>query len=142
MSKIRIYIESKDINDLIEVKDKNLVHRMINVLRLKNEDVMYVFDGQGKEYLCRIEAIAKKSVLIKREKPSVISTTRGRKIILGFPLVKEDKISFILQKATELGVDHFVPFTSQRSMRINVSEKKTEKWKRIILEALRQSEKC
>jgi len=141
MAKVRIYIQPKDINDFVEIKDKNLIHKIRNVLRLNNGDIVYVFDGQGKEYVYQIETIAKKSVLIKKEKLSVNSTTRGKRIILGFPLVKEDKISFILQKATELGVDYFIPFTSQRSMRINLSDKKIEKWKRIILEALRQSER-
>ncbi len=141
MTKTRVYIESKDINDFIEVKDKNFVHKISNVLRLKKEDVLYVFDGQGKEYLCRIEAITKKSVLIKRDSLSASSAAVSKKIILGFPLVKENKIDFILQKATELGVDHFIPFVSQRSLRANVSEKKIEKWNRIIIEALRQSER-
>ena len=141
MSKIRIYIQPKDINDFIEIKDKNLVHKIRNVLRLKKEDSLYVFDGQGKEYLYRIEAIAKGSVLIKGKSFSRSSSAPDRRIILGFPLAKEDKIDFILQKATELGVDGFIPFVCERSLKVKVANKKLERWKRIITEALRQSER-
>jgi len=141
MSKIRIYIESKDISELIEIKNKNLIHKIRNVLRLGKEDSLYVFDGRGKEYLYGIEAIAKKSILIKRESLSESSLVGNRRIILGFPLVKEDKIDFILQKATELGVDGFIPFVCERTLKIKVTDKKIERWKRIITEALRQSER-
>lgn len=141
MSKIRIYIQPKDISDFIELRDKNLVHKIRNVLRLKKKDSLYVFDGRGKEWLYRIEAIAKKSVSIKRESFSKSSPASDRRIILGFPLAKEDKIDFILQKATELGVEGFIPFACERSLEVKVTDKKLERWKRIIVGALGQSER-
>ena len=141
MAKIRIYIESKDISDFIEIKDRDLIHKIRNVLRLEKGDFLYAFDGQGSEYQCRIEAIAKKSVSIKRERLSKSSPAQNRRIILGFPLSKEDKIDFILQKATELGVEGFIPFICERSLRVRVTDKKIERWERIIIEALRQSER-
>ena len=141
MFKIRIYIQPKDINNSIEIKDKNLVHKIRNVLRLGKGDSLYVFDGQGKEYLYQIEAIAKKSVSIKMESLSEDRPAENRRIILGFPFAKEDKIDFILQKATELGVEGFIPFVCERSLKNKVTDKKLERWKRIITEALRQSER-
>ncbi len=141
MSKVRIYIEPKDISVFIKVKDRDLIHKIRNVLRLERGNVLHAFDGQGSEYQCRIEEIAKKSVLLKRESLSRSSSTPSRRIILGFPLAKEDKIDFILQKATELGVDGFIPFACERTLKVKVTEKKIERWKRIIIEALRQSER-
>ena len=141
MSKIRICIQPKDINNSIEIKDKNFVHKIRNVLRLGKGDSLYVFDGQGKEYLYGIEAIAKKSVSIKMESLFRDSPAGNRRITLGFPLAKEDKIDFILQKATELGVEGFIPFVCERSLKNKVTDKKLERWKRIIIEALRQSER-
>lgn len=141
MSKVRIYIQPENISDFIEIKDKDLIHKIRKVLRLEKGDSLYIFDGQGKEYLYRIEVMAKKCVLVKRESLSKSSPRQDRRIILGFPLVKEDKIDFILQKATELGVDGFIPFVCERSLKVNVADKKLERWKRIIAEALRQSER-
>lgn len=141
MPKIRIYIESKDISDFIEIKGSSIIHKIRNVLRLEKGDSLYVFDGQGSEYQCRIEAISKKSVSIKRESLSKSSPASDRRIILGFPLVKEDKIDFILQKSTELGVEGFIPFACERSLKVKVTDKKLERWERIIIEALRQSER-
>jgi len=141
MAKVRIYIESKDISDFIEIKGKDLIRKIRNVLRLSKGDFLYAFDGQGKEWLYRIEAIAKKSVSIKRESLSKGSPAPNRRIILGFSLAKEGKIDFILQKATELGVGGFIPFVCERSLKVKVADKKLERWKRIITEALRQSER-
>ena len=98
MSKIRIYIEPKNINNFIEVKDLDIVHKIKNVLRLRKEDILYIFDGQGKEYLSQIEIIAKKSIMIRIDKLFADGAIVSKKITLGFPLVKESKISLFFKK--------------------------------------------
>ena len=141
MAKIRIYIEPKDISDFIEIKDKGLIHKIRNVLRLGKGDSLYVFDGQGSEYQCRIEEVAKKNVSLRKEVLSESNPFPCKRIILGFPLVREEKADFILQKATELGAGGFIPFVCERSLKIKPAKQKLERWKRIITEALRQSER-
>jgi len=139
MSKIRIYIEKEYISKSIIIKEKELLHKIKNVLRCKNNETIYIFDGCGKEYSAKLEYF-KNNVLL-----SNIELTRSQepplyKITLGFPILKEEKIDFILQKSTELGAWNFIPFISQRSLKV-VVKNKLERWRKIIIEATRQSDR-
>ncbi len=139
MSKIRIFIEPQSIGDLVEITDKNIVHKISNVLRLKEKDSIYVFDGEGREYLYEIQRMEKKYFIIKKRKKGRDEPPPLVKLILGFPLIREEKVDFILQKATELGVDGFIPFICSRSLRVKPSESKVKRWRKIVIEAVRQS---
>jgi 16S rRNA (uracil1498-N3)-methyltransferase len=141
MSKTRIYIEPGQIADRIRLSDKGLIHKINNVLRLKESDKLYIFDGQGKEYLYSITKAEKKAVWLKKQNLSLEKPLGKRKITLAFPLVREERIDFILQKATEFGVSEFIPFTCQRSLNQKVSSNKLKRWQRIVIEAARQSER-
>ena len=140
MAKVRIYIEPKDISDFIEIKNRDLIHKIRNVLRLKKGDEIFVFDGKGKECAYSIEELGEKYILAKRGVILRQSNSLDKKVLLAFPLTKEGKVDFILQKATELGVAGFIPFTCERSIKYGPSAKKKQRWNRIIAEATRQSQ--
>ncbi|MFH1505038.1 MAG: RsmE family RNA methyltransferase [Candidatus Omnitrophota bacterium] len=140
MSKIRIYIEPERIGDLIEIGDRDIVHKLKNVLRLKEKESVYIFDGKGKEYIYTIKNIEKKRIIIEKSLASRLKLIPKKKIILAFPLTKESKIDFILQKATELGVSGFIPYVCERSLKAKPLVSKIQRWKRIVMEAVRQSE--
>jgi len=141
MSKIRIYIEPIKIKDILSIHDKDIVRKIYNVLRLKKGQAIAVFDGEGKEYSYSISSIDKQSLIIKKEEIVRDILASDKRITLGFPLMKEEKIDFILQKATELGVFGFVPFISQRSLQSKPSLSKFARWQKITIEASRQSER-
>ncbi|MBN3041284.1 MAG: 16S rRNA (uracil(1498)-N(3))-methyltransferase [Candidatus Omnitrophica bacterium] len=141
MSKIRIYIKSQDIKDSLIVKDREVLNKLKNVLRLNAEDDIRVFDGKGKEYAYTIENISKKSISLKNKSIVKAEPEPKKHISLAFPLAKEEKIDFILQKATELGAGAFIPFVCERSLHFSVTSRKIERWQKIIIEATRQSER-
>ena len=141
MSKSRIYIGPDSIGDFLTLDDRDVIHKLKDVLRCKEGSDIYVFDGKGKEYIFKIKEIKKNTVVLGKVELSREENFKGRKIALGFPLVKEDKIDFILQKATELGVYSFIPFVCQRSINVKPSAKKLQRWQRIVIEAARQSER-
>lgn len=141
MSIHRIYIRPEDIDTVIDIKDINVVHKTKNVLRLKINDKISIFDGKGKEFLYNVEIIKKDIITVKKEKLLKEYPMCKNRITLGFPLVKEEKISIILQKSTELGVHEFIPFVCQRSLKDEPSSKKKDRWDRIICEAARQSQR-
>src|SRR5574344_346672 len=64
-------------------------------------------------------------------------------LILCIPLLKEAKMDYILQKATELGIDLIVPVYMERSI-IKIEgkiDKKIERWQKIVKEASEQSKR-
>lgn len=63
------------------------------------------------------------------------------KITLAQALIKKKNLEFILQKSTELGIAHFIPVLTARSL-VNIQKKinvKMDRWKRIVREAAKQS---
>lgn len=111
------------------------------VLRLVEGERVIISSSNGPEYLTTIEAIEKKSVLLKVE--SIDETKRESKldITLCQSLPKSKKMDLIIQKCTELGVRRFIPFTSSRSVSRPDSKEGSEKvkrWEKIALEACRQ----
>jgi 16S rRNA (uracil1498-N3)-methyltransferase len=115
-------------------------HHLHSVVRKKSGDHVWLFDEFGTEYLARVEYSLRDktqlSVMDQKEKkePPV-------KITLAQSLIKTNRLEFLLQKSTELGVDRFLPVISSRSV-VKVegkTEKKLERWSRIVRAAAKQS---
>ncbi len=70
-----------------------------------------------------------------------VDTEPDLALALCFGLTQRDKVEWILQKGTEIGVAAFHPFISSRTLvqRTELSEKKVSRWGRIIREAAEQS---
>lgn len=111
-----------------------------SVLRLKKNDHLVVFDGQGHEYRAMIRQFEGSRTIVEilkkyhpQDKPVRITLLQA--------LPKAGKMDFIIQKATELGVDRIVPFQSARSVSRPTDDKKSQKasrWQKIAVEAARQ----
>jgi 16S rRNA (uracil1498-N3)-methyltransferase len=115
-----------------------------DVLRLKLGDEVYVFNGEGKEFQCRIHEsrkdIAHLNVISEVEPARPESPLR---LTLGVALLKSDKFDLVVQKATELGVVRIVPLTT-RLADIHLRDKsdaskRVTRWQRIALTAAKQS---
>ncbi len=141
MSKIRIYVLPERIAPLVVVDDRETVHKIRKVLSLTKEETVYLFNGRGEEYQYRISDITRKTVTFRKEGLSRKSKPVALEIALAFPLSRESKIDLILQKGTELGVEKFIPFSCSRSMRFPLSLNKVKRWRKVIIEAARQSER-
>lgn len=129
-----------EIGDLIELVDDNFRY-VKNILRLKPGEPVALFGYRGFEYLGRIEEIGSKSVRVRISRIET-GPESGTRIVLAQSLPKSDKMDFITQKATELGVSGIVPFCSSRSIPRfdkDKARRRVERWRKIALEASRQS---
>jgi 16S rRNA (uracil1498-N3)-methyltransferase len=87
----------------------------IRVLRLQEGEAITLFDGTGGEFSARIEAIGKRSVTVslaafidvERESPIAVTLVQA--------LATGDKMDWVIQKATELGVAAIQPLSTERS---------------------------
>ncbi len=146
MAKTRFYLQAEQIKQQIKVINKDFIHKIKNVLRLKKEDIIYIFDGKGSQWEYEIKEIKPKTILLTKIKKNIKKKPPKTSLVLGIPLIQEKKIDFILQKATELGVTGFIPFLSSRtkskgSLQSAVTSSKIKRWQKIIIEACRQSER-
>ncbi len=118
-----------------------------DVLRLKDGDEVFVFDGEGAEYAC---VVAEKGV---GKKLSAQLEVRGRveaaspesllSLTLALTLLKGEKFETVVQKATELGVMRIVPVATTRAdVRVRDgadAARRRVRWQRVALEAAKQS---
>jgi 16S rRNA (uracil1498-N3)-methyltransferase len=111
------------------------------VLRKQPGDTLILLDGQGMEYTVRIAAMERSGIITE-----IVSEARreGRYplVTLGQGLPKSEKMDWIVQKATELGVSSIVPLVTERTIvKIRDEEKRVSRWQKIAREAAMQSER-
>jgi len=125
--------------DRVFIKDKQ-VHQLRDVLRMKPGDRIIVLDNTGWEYEVELKRVAGGQVEGVVRGKSLAATEPGIKVTLYQALIKGDRLEFILQKCTEMGVVGFVPMLCERCVQLEgVSERKLGRWRRIIAEAAEQS---
>jgi 16S rRNA (uracil1498-N3)-methyltransferase len=117
-------------------------HHATKVLRLREGDLVTLFDGQGGEFSAAIEQIGKREVIAKlgehrpRESESPLRITLAQAISAG------EKMDYTLQKATELGIDAIHPLDSERSV-VKLSGERADKrvahWQGVVISACEQS---
>ena len=140
---MRFYVSSESIfpdKNLIEIKDRDEVHHIRDVMRLKKGTRVTVFDGRGKEYKGSIKQADRYSVVIGVE-DSVDSISRvPYDLTLYQAIPKKNKMDFIVEKAVELGVSTIVPILTKRTIPVikDKGQKKTGRWSRIAKAASKQ----
>lgn len=144
MRKHRFYFSGDlEINDKIRLPD-DIAHHIRSVLRLKNNDNIFLFNNTKNEFLAQINDISKKVVNV-----TILNTIRGNtesniKITLAQTLAKGQKMDYIVQKATELGVFEIIPLYSNRSIIKKVEDRADNKlshWQKVAISACGQSER-
>ena len=100
----RFYIGQDQIQeDEIHILDSDVNH-IRNVLRLEPGDWLVACDGEGTDYVCRIQSLSPDDVTLSIEKKQESGTELDTRITLFQGIPKKDKMEFIIQKAVELGV--------------------------------------
>lgn len=118
-----------------------LVHQLRVVLRLRVGDQIVLLDGSGDEFLTTIQQLEPRQAygLIVQQQPT--QSEPPITLTLYQCSLKAEKFEWVLQKGTELGVTHFVPVISERSVvRPAVALlKKYDRWQTIVREAAEQA---
>jgi len=112
-------------------------HYLTNVMRKKISDQVVIFNGIDGEYLAEINAIRKKQVVLKATK-KLKAQVKERELVLIFALIKNHRLNYLIEKATEMGVTEFVPIVTQHSVRDKFNIAKAKSW---VIEACEQSER-
>ncbi len=116
-------------------------NHLANVLRAKQGDIIEVSDNRSNIYICKIAEIGKDKVILNIEKSKKIQTSLPR-IILFQSIIKKNAMEYIIQKATEIGIDEIVPVISDRVVVNKKISKKTERWNKIAKAASKQSRRA
>jgi 16S rRNA (uracil1498-N3)-methyltransferase len=137
----RFYVPQPQIEkDMLKIEGDEVKH-IRKVLRLKAGDQISVFDGSAKEYEGKIVEEGTSSVVIRIENILSSKQESPLEIILAQSLLKGEKMDYLIQKATELGVKAVIPFFSSRSVPVLDKSKRLSRhrrWEKIVIEASKQ----
>lgn len=116
-------------------------HHASRVLRLRAGDTVQVFDGTGLELTGAIREIGSKRVVVEKLQASTASRESPLHIVLAQALCSSEKMDWIVQKATELGVSAVQPIQTQRSVARLPDEragKRVDHWRQVSIAACEQ----
>lgn len=137
----RVYVEAPLVpGSLVELPPDTASH-LAKVLRARSGDELILFNGDGREFNGVIEAVRGSRVSasigdsrpVDRESPLAITLVQC--------VPRGDRMDFIVQKATELGVARIAPVLSQRSVvRLDKAqaESKAVHWRAVAVSACEQ----
>lgn len=101
-------------DDTIELPDDVAHH--VRVRRLREGELIILFDGQGRQAEARISVISKSSCQARIECSRMVSREISGQITLVQAMTSQDKMDWIIEKATELGVKRMIVVQASRSV--------------------------
>jgi 16S rRNA (uracil1498-N3)-methyltransferase len=133
----RFFVEKFDGQRALVSGDR--AHHLAVVLRAQ-AGLLYELSDGTRVCLGRIEKVARDSVefALLEELPANDPALRTTLLL---SIVKFDSFEWAIEKATELGVSEIIPLAAARSEKglIAAAEKRSERWRKIVLEAAQQS---
>jgi 16S rRNA (uracil1498-N3)-methyltransferase len=137
----RVYVDAVLTSDTIVELPRDTASHLAKVLRARSGDQIVLFSGDGREYAgaienvrgSRVTAVVGVGTKVDRESPFAITLVQC--------VPRGDRMDFIVQKATELGVTRLVPVLSQRSVvRLDESQSasKAAHWRAVAVSACEQ----
>jgi 16S rRNA (uracil1498-N3)-methyltransferase len=139
MTRRRFYVPRDSIRGGIAALPPGEAHHLRDVLRMGTGDTVEIFDDAGIGYTGEVEL--RESEVFVRNLERIPSQKSPFRLTLAAALLKSANFEWILQKATELGVDEIIPLKTRLSdVRIPAEkiEARSERWQRIIREAAKQ----
>jgi 16S rRNA (uracil1498-N3)-methyltransferase len=116
-------------------------HHAARVLRLREGDPVQIFDGLGNERHGVIAELGGKRVVVS----GIIAVDDDREsplnVLLAQALSSSEKMDWVIQKATELGVTEIQPIDTERSVaRLSAERavKRLEHWQQVAISACEQ----
>ncbi len=137
LSNIELYYSQPEsiTENVIKISGDEFSH-LTRVMRHKIDDVIFITDGYGKIYTCKIVSLDK--TFLSAEILSFETyQNKFQNIFFCIPKLKNpERFEFALEKCVELGLTNFIIFESMRTV---AKSNKVERWEKIILSAMKQS---
>ncbi|MFY9708580.1 MAG: RsmE family RNA methyltransferase [Candidatus Cybelea sp.] len=134
----RFFVEgAKEIGSVVEIEGTD-AHKIEHVLRLRAGDEIALIDSTARTFTASILEIARSvRAQISREIEEA-APAETLQIDVAQAVPKGQRMEFVVEKGTELGVEAFLPFVCERSVRREVGAEKLSRWRRIARTAAAQ----
>jgi 16S rRNA (uracil1498-N3)-methyltransferase len=137
----RIYTEQTlQANGSIQLESRASQH-VARVLRMQVGEPLVLFNGGGGQYRATISAANKKAVVVTTGDHAAIEVESRLRLQLGIAISRGERMDWIVQKATELGVCSISPLFSERTevrLKGERADKKLRHWQQVAISACEQ----
>jgi len=116
--------------------------RHVQVLRLQPNDEITLFNGEGGEFKAVVTQMGRSDVSVRVGEHNKIERELNRRVHLWSGITANERMDWLLEKATELGATTLLPITAERSvlkLKGDRADKKLAHWQAI---AVASSEQC
>ncbi len=113
-------------------------HHAARVLRKQAGDTIELFDGRGRSALAEITLVKKDRVDVRIVQRGEIQQSPQPEIHLAVAPPKGDRFRWLVEKATELGVDQLIPLLTERTV-VEPGSGKLDKLQAAVVAACKQS---
>lgn len=137
----RVFVDKLKIKNGMALLTGPMHKYIITVLRKTIGERVDLIDGKGYLYRCTINSIKSKEIFLQVLDVVHRPEEKRPKVTLCVSPIKGPRMDWLIEKSTELCVDRILPTIFKRTVvKFNDREKgKNERWKRIAIEASRQS---
>ena len=138
------FVNSQNINDnTISITDKDTYKHIARALRVKKGEKLLLIDENQIQYETVVADVTTSEVIVKIENSYKSSRSLPLGLYLAQSPLRSDAQSFVVEKATELGVKGVYPVCSDNcALSKEIIAKKIDKWQRIMFEASKQCERA
>ncbi|MEJ2154984.1 MAG: RsmE family RNA methyltransferase [Desulfobacteraceae bacterium] len=137
----RFFIPPHEMGKYESVISGDDAHHLRDVLKLQPDELVVVFDGQGREFRARILSITRRHVRVAMLERVEAETEAVLDLTIGQGYLKDKKMDVLVRQLTELGVVRWIPFLSARSIPSPDPERlkgRYKRWQKISTESLKQ----
>src|SRR5262245_7007751 len=112
-------------------------HHLARVRRMGIGATVEVFDGQGFATLAEVTAVARGRVEMRPFGPPLPDPHPAVRLTLATAVPKGERFDWLVEKATEVGVDRLVPVLTKRAV-VHPGPAKLDRLRRTVIEAAKQ----
>jgi 16S rRNA (uracil1498-N3)-methyltransferase len=140
----RIYIDQTLAITESVLLNESVSHYLSKVLRMQEGRELIVFNGQGGEYSAQIKEVGKKQVSIQVNQFTEDNRQSSLELHLAIGVSRGERMDWVLQKATELGITRIIPLITERTevkIKGEKQDKKMQHWQQIIVSSCEQCQR-
>lgn len=140
--KTRLFVSADLINGAALELDGDKARYLGRVLRLCPDDEVRVFNGEGPEHTAIVEAVGRNTVTLRVGDSHETNTESSLRVHLVQGVSRGERMDFVIQKATELGVKRVTPvLTEYGVVKLDAKRagKRREHWQGVARSACEQS---
>ncbi|OQY06034.1 MAG: hypothetical protein B6I25_04725 [Planctomycetales bacterium 4572_13] len=134
---MRFYCESIDTESFLDPAESG---HLCRVLRAKKGTPLELFDGRGSFAEGIVERVDKKRTTVRVQKIVCTPAATSGRIILAVSFAKGQRFDWLVEKCTELGVDHIAAVQFERTVKLGKNTA-LQRYRKISIAAAKQSKR-